>query len=74
MKIQTFDNGFDALADTSVEAANLKARSELLSARKARVRSWNLSQEVGADRLGITRPVSATCCRGRWQNSRSMHW
>jgi predicted XRE-type DNA-binding protein len=38
------------------EAANLKARSELLLALKARVRSWNLSQEVAANRLGITRP------------------
>jgi predicted XRE-type DNA-binding protein len=56
MEIQTFDNVFDALADTPAEAANLKARSELLSALKARVRSWNLSQEVAANRLGINRP------------------
>lgn len=56
MEVQTFDNVFDALADTPPEAANLKARSELLSAVKARVRSWDLSQEVAAGRLGITRP------------------
>ncbi len=56
MDVQTFDNVFDALADTPAEAANFKARSELLSALKARVRSWNLSQEVAASRLGITRP------------------
>ena len=56
MEIQTFDNVFDALADTPAEAANLKARSELLSALKARVRAWGLSQEVAANRLGITRP------------------
>jgi predicted XRE-type DNA-binding protein len=56
MEIQTFDNVFDALADTPTEAANLKARSELLSALKARVRSWDLWQEVAANRLGITRP------------------
>jgi predicted XRE-type DNA-binding protein len=30
MEIQTFDNVFHALADTPVQAANLKARSELL--------------------------------------------
>lgn len=56
MDVQTFDNVFDALADTPAEAANLKARSELLSALKARVRAWDLSQEVAAGRLGITRP------------------
>ncbi|WP_258191515.1 helix-turn-helix domain-containing protein [Sphingomonas sp. PP-CE-3G-477] len=47
---------FDALADTPAEAANLKARSELLSVLKTHVRAWDLSQEVAANRLGITRP------------------
>ena len=56
MEVQTFDNVFDALADTPAEAANLKARSELLSALKARVRAWGLPQEAAANRLGITRP------------------
>ncbi len=56
MDIQTFDTVFDALADTPAEAANLKARSELLSALKTRVRAWDLSQEAAAHRLGITRP------------------
>lgn len=54
--VQTYDDVFGALADTPAQAANLKARSELLSALKARVRSWNLSQELAAARLGITRP------------------
>ena len=56
MEVQTFDTVFDALADTPAKAVNLQARSELLSALKARVRSWDLSQEVAAKRLGITRP------------------
>ena len=56
MEIQTFDSVFDALADTPAEAANMKARSALLSALKDRVRSWGLSQEAAAARLGITRP------------------
>lgn len=56
MDVQTYDNVFDALADTPAQAANLKARSELLSALKARVRAWDLSQELAAARLGITRP------------------
>ena len=56
MDVQIFDNVFNALADTPAEAANMKARSELLSALKARIRSWELPQEVAANRLGITRP------------------
>lgn len=56
MEIQTFDSVFDALANTPVEAANMKARSELLSALKIRVRSWGMPQEAAAGRLGITRP------------------
>jgi predicted XRE-type DNA-binding protein len=56
MQSQTFGNVFDALADTPAEAANMKARSELLSALKARVDSWDVSQEIAAAKLGITRP------------------
>ena len=53
---QTFDNVFDALADAPAEAANMKARAELLLGLHERVRSWSVSQEVAARRLGITRP------------------
>lgn len=53
---QTFNNVFDALADTPAEAANLTARSELLSVLNAHIRSWQLPQEAAAQRLGITRP------------------
>lgn len=56
MEVEMFDSVFDALADTPAEAANMKARSELLSALKARIRSWKLPQEAAAGRLGITRP------------------
>jgi predicted XRE-type DNA-binding protein len=53
---QTFDSVFDALADTPAEAANLQARSELLSTLKSHIRSWNVAQDIAAARLGITRP------------------
>ena len=72
--IQIFDNVFDALADTPAEAANLTARSELLSALKARIRSWDLPQEAAAGRLGITRPRLNTCFRARSLNSHWMRW
>ena len=62
---QTFDDVFDALADTPAQAANLKARAELISALCARIGSWQLSQEVAAARLGITRPRLSDLIRGK---------
>lgn len=62
---QTFDNVFDALADTPAQAANMEARAELLAAIGARVRSWELPQEVAAARLGITRPRLNDLLRGK---------
>ncbi|WDA39580.1 helix-turn-helix domain-containing protein [Sphingobium sp. YC-XJ3] len=65
MEVQTFDSVFDALADTPAEAANMKARSELLSALKSRIRSWDMPQEAAAARLGITRPRLNDLLRGK---------
>ncbi len=65
MEVETFDSVFDALADTPAEAANMKARSELLSALNSRIRSWNLPQEAAAARLGITRPRLNDLLRGK---------
>lgn len=65
MDVQTFDDVFDALADTPAEAANLKARAELMTALRGRVRSWNVTQEAAAARLGITRPRLSDLMRGK---------
>lgn len=65
MEVQTFDSVFDALADTPAEAANMKARSELLSALQGRIRSWDIPQEAAATRLGITRPRLNDLLRGK---------
>ena len=65
MEAQTFENVFDALADTPAEAANLKARAEILSALVARVGAWSVSQETAAARLGITRPRLNDLLRGK---------
>ena len=54
MESQTFDEVFDALANTPVEAADMKARADLLAAVVERVKSWRVSQEVAAERLRIT--------------------
>ena len=65
MEAQTFASVFDALADTPAEAANMKARAELLSSLQAQVRSWGLPQEAAAARLGITRPRLNDLLRGK---------
>lgn len=65
MEVQTFDSVFDALADTPAEAANMKARSELLSALQHRIGGWDMPQEAAAARLGITRPRLNDLLRGK---------
>jgi predicted XRE-type DNA-binding protein len=56
IEVQTFGDVFDAISDTPAEAANMKARADLLSAVKSQVKSWKVAQGVAATRLGITRP------------------
>jgi alpha-D-ribose 1-methylphosphonate 5-triphosphate synthase subunit PhnG len=75
MQAQAFSNVFDALANTPDEAATMKARSELLSALKARVSAWNLRHRrwlrIG---WGLRDHALMICCREKWGNSRSMPW
>ena len=54
MQVQQFADVFDALAETEAEAADLKARSDLLSALADRVKAWELPRSAAAKRLGIT--------------------
>ena len=65
MNAETFDSVFDALADTPAEAANMTARADLLLAIRERVRTWNVTQEDAAARLGLTRPRLNELMRGK---------
>ena len=65
MDTDSFGSVFEALANTPAEAANLKARSTLLTALKRRILSWELTQEAAAARLGITRPRLNDLLRGK---------
>jgi predicted XRE-type DNA-binding protein len=65
MEAETFDNVFDALADTAAEAANMKARAALLLGIREQVHSWGIPQEQAAFRLGITRPRLNDLLRGK---------
>lgn len=66
--VDTFANVFDALTDNPQEAAIMKARSELLSALKIRIRSWNLSPDAIAGRLGITHLCLDDLVQGKLAN------
>ena len=65
MEIQAFDNVLDAICDTPAEAANLTARSDLMSALREHIQSWGVSQEAAAKRLGVTRPRLNDMLRGK---------
>lgn len=65
MQTETFGNVFHALADTSVEAANMTARADLMLKIRERVRGWEVSQEKAAARLGLTRPRLNDLMRGK---------
>ena len=65
MEIHRFDSVFDAICDTPAEAANMKARSDLLSALTRRIKAWNLPQEAAAQRLSVTRPRLNDLLRGK---------
>lgn len=65
MDIQQFDDVFDALSDTPAEAANMKARADLLSLLVARISAWGPTQEAASVRLSITRPRLNDLMRGK---------
>lgn len=68
MERHSFDNVWDALEDTSAEAANMSMRSSLLIAIEQQVRSWGVTQAEAARRLGITQPRLNDLLRGRITN------
>ena len=68
MERQSFDNVWDALADTPAEAASMTMRSDLLIAVDQRVRAWNVTQAEAARRLGITQPRLNDLLRGKITN------
>ncbi len=68
MERQSFENVWDALEESSGEAANMSMRSSLLIAIEQQVRGWNVTQAQAARRLGITQPRLNDLLRGRITN------
>ncbi|ONF49424.1 helix-turn-helix domain-containing protein [Methylobacterium radiotolerans] len=65
MSGETFSSVWDALCDTPEEAANMKARSALLSGIIGRVKEWDLPQGQAAERVGLTRPRLNDLLKGK---------
>ena len=65
MEAQSFDSVWDAIEDTPEEAANMRLRSQLLTAVEQEVRSWDLTQAKAAERLGVTQPRLNDLLRGK---------
>jgi len=65
MARQTFASVWDAIEDTAADAANMRARSELMIAVCSKVEGWKVSQTEAARRLGLTQPRLNDLMRGR---------
>jgi predicted XRE-type DNA-binding protein len=65
MRDEMFENVFDALFDDPAQAAEMKAKAELIVQITQRVKSWGLSQEEAAKRLKIGRRRLNDLLRGR---------
>jgi predicted XRE-type DNA-binding protein len=65
MAHKKFASVWDALEDTPVKAANMRARSELMIAVRTKIEGWKTSQTEAARRLALTQPRLNDLMRGR---------
>lgn len=65
MKIKYFDSVWDAIEPSKSEAANMKARADLMIAIHKTVLGWNITQAASAKRLGLTQPRLNDLLKGR---------
>lgn len=64
-KIESYASVWDALADTPEEAANLRARADLMRQIAAIVDENGWTQAEAAERCGVTQPRMNDLLRGR---------
>lgn len=63
-KIETYASVWDAIADTPEQAANLRARAELMQQIAAIVKESGWTQAEAATRCGVTQPRMNDLLRG----------
>lgn len=64
-KPESYDNVWDAIADTPGQAANLRARAELMRQIAALVKREGWTQAEAARHCGVTQPRLNDLLRGR---------
>ena len=64
-KSKTFSSVWDALADTPEQAANLRARAELMRQIAAVIEASGWKQSEAATHCGVTQPRISDLLRGR---------
>lgn len=64
-KSESYASVWDALADTPEQAANLRARAELMQQIAAIVKENNWTQADAASHCGVTQPRMNDLLRGR---------
>ena len=64
-KPETYASVWDAIANTPEQAANLRARAELMHKIETHLRKHNWTQVEAARRCGVTQPRINDLLRGR---------
>lgn len=64
-KADSFDSIWEAIADTPGQAANLRARAELMRQIAALVKKQGWTQSEAAEHCGVTQPRINDLLRGR---------
>jgi predicted XRE-type DNA-binding protein len=64
-KPESYASVWDAIADTPEQAANLRARAELMQKIVARLKQHGWTQAEAARRCGVTQPRINDLLRGR---------
>jgi predicted XRE-type DNA-binding protein len=65
MKMERYQDVWDAIEATPAKAANMRARADLMIAIQRAVAAWDVTQAVAARRLGLTQPRMNDLMRGR---------
>lgn len=65
IEVETYDSVWDAIADTPGQAANMRARAELMRQIAEIVKAGHWTQAVAAKHCGVTQPRMNDLLRGR---------
>lgn len=65
MKLEAFDNVWDAIEDDPATRENLKLRSELMFALTRHIKREGLTQGQAAKLFGVTQPRISNLMRGK---------